>query len=134
MASYGMNNYPSYVESPGIFGHLQHSLDLDVGRYFPFEIMPNFGLGEVIDASPPVSPLYEVNMENDFGNDRMDLVIPEWNRELARVNHDGLMVEEVFQRNDMPHPPLIPLLKLEAPPITSLSDKEHFKGKGKLYS
>lgn len=52
MASYGMNNSTSYVEAPRIFGNLQHFLDIDAGREVPFDLMPNFGLGEVIDATP----------------------------------------------------------------------------------
>lgn len=58
MAEYGLNNSSFFAEAPHIFGNLQHFLDRDMGLAMPFEIMDNFGLGEVVDADlPPPAPV-----------------------------------------------------------------------------
>lgn len=67
MAHFGYENKSSLVQAPGVFGDLQHFLNRDIGMALPypeFELLENFGDGEVIDPSPPMSP------ENDFVTSR----------------------------------------------------------------
>lgn len=61
MANFGMHNMQSFATAPGIFGELKTFLDLDMGLFLPFEVDDYYGLGEVVDASPPPSSsLYNV--------------------------------------------------------------------------
>ncbi|KAL1808902.1 hypothetical protein ACET3Z_025892 [Daucus carota] len=60
MAEYALENLPDYVETPGphVVGNLQFYLDRDMGMVIAnpeIELLPNMGLGEVIDGSPPPS-------------------------------------------------------------------------------
>lgn len=63
MADYKIYNMTSYVLAHDIFGNLQHFWDIESGKTLFFILKINFDLGEVIDASPPVSHVYEMNME-----------------------------------------------------------------------
>lgn len=53
MVVFGMQNMNNFVETPGVFAHLQHFLDMDMGLVLSMEILPNFGQREVNDAPPP---------------------------------------------------------------------------------
>lgn len=53
MAVYGMQNMTELVETPGVFGNLQHYLGRDMGLALPMVILPNYGQGEIEDMSPP---------------------------------------------------------------------------------
>lgn len=60
LAEYGMNNLTEFAEAQGLFGDLKYHLDRDMGMVIAapvHEVMPNFGLGEVIDGPPPKSTL-----------------------------------------------------------------------------
>ncbi|WOH09190.1 hypothetical protein DCAR_0728645 [Daucus carota subsp. sativus] len=56
MAEYGLRHMTCFAEAPGIFGDLKYYLERDMGLVLPspiHELVPNFGEGEVEDASPP---------------------------------------------------------------------------------
>lgn len=60
MASYGMEKMQELVLAPGHFGDIHHYLQRDMGMILPFpqfELLENFGEGEVLDPSPPLSPV-----------------------------------------------------------------------------
>lgn len=57
MAIYGMQHMTHFVETPGVFGNLHHYLDRDMGLALPMEILPNYGAGDIIDVTPPQSPV-----------------------------------------------------------------------------
>ena len=57
MAKHGMQNLSDLVKLPdaSTMGNLQFFLDRDMGRVLPYpevEVLPNLGLGEVVDAPP----------------------------------------------------------------------------------
>ncbi|KAK1370711.1 hypothetical protein POM88_036803 [Heracleum sosnowskyi] len=72
LAKYGFRHCSGLVEVPYPFGNLVKIVDLDngMGPHFPaFEIMPNFGLGEVVDVAVNQEVLSEdVNLFEPFPN------------------------------------------------------------------
>lgn len=71
MAEYALKNLTSFVElhGPQGFGDLIFYLDRDMGLVIAnpdVELMPNLGLGEVIDGSPPRQPLKRKRCADDF--------------------------------------------------------------------
>lgn len=62
MATYGLNNLTQFVEAPVMFDNLQYYLDRDMGLTIPMEIIPNFGIGEVVDEFTPQSPTDVVDL------------------------------------------------------------------------
>lgn len=60
LAQYGMNNLKAFDKIPSMLGSLQDTLnrDLGLGRPFPErDMQDNFGMGEVLDLSPPSQDL-----------------------------------------------------------------------------
>lgn len=147
MARYGMDQLSSFVETPGIFGNLQEFLDMDMSHFFPFEILPNFGLGEVID--PPTPP---PQVPEDRHSPEAVLRVPQI--ELLPMDEhpfDPLLALFPFEQVQSPQPPLLPEDSVQAvfhvlnsdssfhcnahPPsgvlARSFSDKSEVKWKGK---
>lgn len=59
MITYGMENMTLLVQAPGLFGNLQYfpKRDRDMVLPYPeFELLENFGEGEVINPSSSPSP------------------------------------------------------------------------------
>lgn len=55
MAQFGGENFQEVVETPGVFGNLQHFLDRDMGLALPPPLMllaANYGTGEIEDGEP----------------------------------------------------------------------------------
>ncbi|WOH11191.1 hypothetical protein DCAR_0830671 [Daucus carota subsp. sativus] len=58
MAEYGLHHFSSFVEIPGpqTVGNLQFLLDRDMGMVIAnpeVELLPNLGMGEIVDGPPP---------------------------------------------------------------------------------
>ncbi|KAL1827848.1 hypothetical protein ACET3Z_006260 [Daucus carota] len=56
MSEYGIRHMTCFAEAPGNFGDLNYYLERDMGLVLAspiHELVPNFGEGEVVDASPP---------------------------------------------------------------------------------
>ncbi|KAL8093409.1 hypothetical protein AgCh_035329 [Apium graveolens] len=53
LAIYGMTHMKSFCKATGFFGNLATFLNRDMGRFLPFEVEDNFGLGEVFDVPSP---------------------------------------------------------------------------------
>lgn len=91
MAQYGLERLNSFSLAPGNFGNLLTFLENDMGLGLPFRMEPNFGEGEVINASPPLSPIQVNNNEplalaqgtvaipRNLNNDQLPHPIPQVN-------------------------------------------------------
>lgn len=71
MAEFALRNCTSLVEITSPFGDLYEILDLDIGlgHCWPvFDILLNFGFGEVVQSTKMVHPLQAANKDAPTGN------------------------------------------------------------------
>lgn len=120
-ATFGMDNMVTFVAAPGTFGELRNFLNRDMGLDLPFEIEDNFGLGEVIDASPPPSPI----ILNDLVEPDLELKLHAY--DMVPVNSDALVTRYTIAelsdyKVELPDSPPIPIDAQDASPnITVMS-------------
>lgn len=125
MANYGLENFQSLVQAPGIFGNLQFFLDRDMGMAIPypeFDLQENFGEGEVVDLPPP--PASPVPRESSF---QCSVFIKGKGREHSKYafTHNGLLTQQALQILEEDR--LIPISKVFESSLVNL-DKEIFLG------
>lgn len=108
MAIYGMQNMTQFVKTPGVFGNLQHYLNRDMGLALPMEIAPNYGMGDIIDLTPPQSPTSEPDEEHimmdadDVMTQEMGTVINQSQAEVE-THHEAVIAKSKGKEKALPN-------------------------------